>query len=423
MEPEVHWNYERGGDSYQMPGPDHLGRWAAVAMVLSILLHVVLFFALDRIKIVMGFAQPEELVTGPVNVRRVEVKPYVEESAPPVEEMVVPPDDTAPLMEEIDLLDLLPENVEIDISPEVMDPEYALKLSNPLASGEVDAFEVEASKHFDLESELPDFGRMESDLTPAAVGQITVDPGALQLDEDSTTAFTDDLIKKGNQGLVENGSLDGIESLDALLDLPENLLLSKKTMLPSDLLFEFNRAELRESAKVGLMKLGLLMDKNPDLYCWIEGHTDLIGGHQSNVELSKRRAEAVKTYLVESMRMDPRRIYTLGYGKTKPLITSGDAEAQAPNRRVEIKMRKAPPTELKLIEVTEAEPVEVIEEEEPVPPEPVLVRPQRAVPVDEEELNSEEEAPRAVPVPERAIPVDEPELPDPAPLRAEPVDP
>ena len=65
-------------------------------------------------------------------------------------------------------------------------------------------------------------------------------------------------------------------------------------MLPSDLLFEFNSAELRESAKVGLMKLALLMDRNPNLYCWIEGHTDLVGGDDFNLDLSIRRAEAVQ---------------------------------------------------------------------------------------------------------------------------------
>lgn len=426
MEREIHWSETREADGYRLPGPEHLGRWAAAAMVLSILLHVLIFFALDRVRIVLGFDQTEELATAPVNVRRVEVEPYEPEAVAPIEDTVTPPDDSAALLEEIDLLDLLPENEEIDITPSAVDPEYALKMSNPLAAGELDAIEAEISKNLDLESDLPEFGRMEEELKPAAVGQIIVDPGALQLDEDSTTAFTDDLIKKGNQGLVENGSLDGMESLDDLLDLPADLLLSKKTLLPSDLLFEFNRAELRESAKVGLMKLALLIDKNPGLYCWIEGHTDLIGSDEANFQLSLRRAEAVKSYLVESMRMNPERIFTLGYGETQPIITSGDADAQAPNRRVEIKMRKTPPSDQPVYVAPRAELVEPVvdEQPEPEPPKAVLVKPNRkplqALPV-EEEL----ETPRAVAIPElalpeRAIPVED--IPPP-PLKAEPVEP
>jgi hypothetical protein len=179
------------------------------------------------------------------------------------------------------------------------------------------------------------------------------------------------------------------------------------------LLFEFNSDQLRESAKIGLMKLGLLIDRNPDMFCWIEGHTDLIGGEQSNLELSRRRAQAVKSYLVDSLRMDGAKIITRGFGKSQPIIPGGTADEQAPNRRVEIRMRKEPPPPETTPPPPRAEPVE----EEPPPP--------RATEVPEE---PDEPAPPAEPVIPRAEPVgpdelDEPEEP-PAPVipRAEPVD-
>ena len=357
MEQEFRWSDTRDSDGYRLPGPEHLGRWATVAMLISILLHVLVFFALDHVKLALGIQQPEEISTEPVNVRQVEVRPYEPELALPPEQTITPPEESAALLEEVDLLDLLPEEVEIDISPSVVDPEFALKMSNPLAEGDLEAIETQLSSNFDIETDLPEYGRMEEDLKPAAVGQITVDPGAIDVDDGEMKSFTDELVKRGNEGLVDNGKLDGVESLDELLDLPPNLLLSKKTLLPSDLIFEFNRAELRESAKVGLMKLGLLMDKNPELYCWIEGHTDLVGGDEFNLVLSEKRAEAVKDYLVASMRMDPDRIVTRGYGKTQPLVTEGDADAQAPNRRVEIKMRKTPPTDEPIKITPKATPV------------------------------------------------------------------
>lgn len=407
MEQQFRWSDTRDVDGYRLPGPEHLGRWATVAMLVSILLHVLVFFALDHVRIALGIQQPEEISTGPVNVRQVEVRPYEPERALPPEEAVTPPEDSASLLEEVDLLDLLPEDVEIDIAPSVVDPEYALKLSDPLASGELEAEDASVSSTFDLEADLPEFGRMESELQPAAAGQITVDPGAVQVDDGEMTSFTEDLIKKGNSGLVDNGKLDGIESLDEMLDLPANLLLSKKTMLPSDLLFEFNRAELRESSKVGLMKLALLIDKNPGLYCWIEGHTDLIGGDDFNLRLSGQRADAVKTYLVRSLKMDPDRIITRGYGKSQPLVNDGDADAQSPNRRVEIKMRKTPPPNVAIKVTPKALPVEEEMAPEPAPPKAVLVKPAP---------REEPPPPRALVVPQRAQIV--PEVP-----RALPVEP
>jgi OmpA-OmpF porin, OOP family len=413
MEQDLRWSDARDAESYRQPGPDHLGRWAAVAMVVSVLLHVVLFFSLDKVKIAFGLMKSEELITAPIDIRRVEVKPFVE-SAPPTENVITPPNDSAALLDEVDILELLPKDVEIDFSTTVVDPEYALKMSNPLASGEVDEKVNEISSKFDLEANLPELGRMTTELQPAAVGQIIVDPGSVKVDDGEMANFTDELIKKGNNGLVDRGKLDGVESLDSLLDLPSNLLLNKKTLLPSDLLFEFNRAELRESAKVGLMKLALLIDKNPTLYCWIEGHTDLIGSDEMNFKLSERRAEAVKNYLVKSMRMDPERIFTRGFGKTQPLVTSGNANTQAPNRRVEIRMRKTPPPKGE-IKVPKADPVVIEPEPEPEPPKAVLVKPNlKAIPVEEPE------PPRAEPVP----PLEEPVPPraEPVPPRAEPIE-
>ncbi len=415
MDQDYGWSELRDTGGYRLPGPEHLGRWAAVAMLVSILLHVLVFFALDHVKLALGISQPEEISTGQINVQQVEVRPYEPEQALPPEETITPPDNSAALLEQVDLLELLPKDSEIDIAPSVVDPEFALKMSNPLAEGEPEAKDTKLSSDFDISSSLPELGRMEDDLKPAAVGQITVDPGAVVVDDGALNSFTDELIKKGNKGLVDNGKLDGVESLDQLLNLPPNLLLSKKTLLPSDLLFEFNRAELRDSAKVGLMKLALLIDRNPNLYCWIEGHTDLIGSDERNIQLSKQRAEAVKSYLVNSMRMNPDRIITRGFGKTQPLVTAGDADAQAPNRRVEIRMRKTPPTGEAIKVTPRAHPVE-----EPAPPRAVLVKPKIIPPFapPAQAVQPAPVAPPTPPTPPKATVIPEaPEI-----LRAQPVE-
>lgn len=403
------WSEQRGGESSRLPGPEYLGWWAAVAMLLSILLHIVVFFALDRMKIAFHFEEARELSTRPIDIRQVEVSPSEPEVTVPPEETITPPTNAASLLEEVDLLDMLPKDREIDVRPDVAQAEYELKMQKPAAEGDPSAIALEASAGLEVSTDLPEFGRTPEMLRPAAVGQITVDPGSVQADDLNLGKYTDELIKRGANGQVQNGALDGVTSLDKLLDLPPNLLLNRKTMLPSDLLFEFNSSELRESAKVGLMKLALLMDRNPGLYCWIEGHTDLVGSDAFNLELSIKRAEAVKTYLVSSMKMDASKIYTRGFGRYEPLVTSGSTEEQGVNRRVEIRMRNTPPT---AAQRTVAPQKAAVVEEAP-PPRAVLVKPKRALPIEEESLPPS--------TPPKAMPLETlPELP--AVPRARPVE-
>lgn len=189
-----------------------------------------------------------------------------------------------------------------------------------------------------------------------------------------------------------DGKLDGTSSLDEIAGLPENVLVTKTTMLPGDLLFEYNSADLRSSSKVGMQKIAMVMDLNPQLYCWIEGHTDLYGGDDFNYDLSLRRAESVKTFLV-AMGMDPLKIRTKGLGKNHPIVALGTQEEQSINRRVEIKLRKTPPPvdgivppSVPVIVPPRAQPVAPTPEPEPAPPKavPIRVKPMRALPVEEE---------------------------------------
>ncbi|MBK1882764.1 OmpA family protein [Luteolibacter pohnpeiensis] len=416
--------------------PSRLGWWAAVAMILSLLLHVLVFFALDRIQIALGIQDSTDLETGPVIVQNVEETPRDFPSLPPTKEVEIPKPDMTSMLEDVDILQALPKDQELEMRPDVEQEKFAIEMADPVAaSGSPDAPSIDISSGMDLDSNLPELGKMEDTLIPGAIGQVTIDPGSIQADDLQLSGYTDELLKKGANGKVEKGTLDGLASLDDLLGLPANELVGKKTMLPSDLLFEFNSSELRESAKVGLMKLGMLIDLNPDLYCWIEGYTDLVGSDSYNLELSKKRADAVKNYLVKSLRMKGDRIITRGFGKASPLVTGGDVDQQAPNRRVEIRMRKnAPPPEVK-IEPTPTPETEVSQAPEPqpeTPPKAILVKPNktypdrqvikepvppRAVPVEENQVNPA--APESEPVPPKAQPVEDP---DTVPPRATPVE-
>jgi outer membrane protein OmpA-like peptidoglycan-associated protein len=75
----------------------------------------------------------------------------------------------------------------------------------------------------------------------------------------------------------------------------------------------------------------------PKMRVSIEGHTDNVGGEKVNMRLSKRRAEAVRDYLV-SKGVSPSRLEAVGYGPTKPLMSNKTARGKAKNRRTEFRI-------------------------------------------------------------------------------------
>lgn len=68
----------------------------------------------------------------------------------------------------------------------------------------------------------------------------------------------------------------------------------------------------------------------------IEGHTDSQGSDQLNQKLSQERADAVKSYLLANMSIDPSLMEAIGYGESKPIANNETAEGRAKNRRIDI---------------------------------------------------------------------------------------
>jgi outer membrane protein OmpA-like peptidoglycan-associated protein len=111
-------------------------------------------------------------------------------------------------------------------------------------------------------------------------------------------------------------------------------------LMPTDLLFDYDSANLREGATTSLQKLGRLILGNPDAVFKVEGHTDSFGTDEYNMNLSQRRAETVRDWLVQYMGIEPDRIQTQGYGKTRLIVPADrSVEEQQLNRRVEIVIR------------------------------------------------------------------------------------
>lgn len=97
--------------------------------------------------------------------------------------------------------------------------------------------------------------------------------------------------------------------------------------------FDLGKASIRPTSHASLNKVAaLLIEKNFSLK--LAGHTDNTGSMQTNMRLSKERAEAVKAYLV-SKGANPSRIEATGYGPTQPIASNNTAAGRQQNRRVE----------------------------------------------------------------------------------------
>jgi OOP family OmpA-OmpF porin len=79
-----------------------------------------------------------------------------------------------------------------------------------------------------------------------------------------------------------------------------------------------------------------VLAEHPDWKLSVEGHTDNIGGDAFNLDLSNRRAAAVKQALVARYHIAPDRLSPAGFGATRPMESNDTMEGRARNRRVEL---------------------------------------------------------------------------------------
>ena len=102
----------------------------------------------------------------------------------------------------------------------------------------------------------------------------------------------------------------------------------------NNLFFESGRYELTGKSRTELERLADFLKTNPTTQIEIAGHTDDRGDPAANLDLSKRRAQAVVGYLAK-LGVAPARLKAVGYGKTHPAVPDTSDEARQRNRRIE----------------------------------------------------------------------------------------
>lgn len=105
--------------------------------------------------------------------------------------------------------------------------------------------------------------------------------------------------------------------------------------LPADVLFDFDKADIRPDAADALGKLATIIGAYPHGKVELEGHTDAKGDDAYNQKLSERRAHSVARYL-ESKQVNSMRLAIAGKGETQPLASNSSEGGRQANRRVEI---------------------------------------------------------------------------------------
>ena len=323
--------------------------WILVAVLTSVTVHAGLLLWMKRTKFALPVAvvQTQEKRTGLFHAE--------------IERMTVPQDVLKDLTPEIpDLTEKVPESSvttvpdvtqlaealkdqDVILSTSLSLPAANLKLSTPAPGTSGDLIDDSAalrSAPVDLKSGL--MGKPSALDKPmrAADDQVSVDISEGTL---GGADLKSDVLKSIKKGTGGNGGIDGFASLDDLVNYKGPILGDFKTMLRTDLLFDFGSADLKPEARLSLLKLAAIIQSNAGAVFRLIGHTDSIGSDDANQALSEARAAAVKTWLVETLRLDGRNILTEGRGERETLPDvnpNGSAAEQAQNRRVEIHKTK-----------------------------------------------------------------------------------
>ena len=143
-----------------------------------------------------------------------------------------------------------------------------------------------------------------------------------------------DMSNYGGNTADYNYFLSNIKVAAAAPDSRSKLITEGKWST-TGILFDVNSDKIRPTSYGVLKQIADVLAENADVKVKIIGHTDSDGKDDANLELSKKRAAAVKQALVSEFKIDGDRLQTDGAGESKPVGENNTSEGKAQNRRVE----------------------------------------------------------------------------------------
>lgn len=354
MATEYDWHPGTAGKSVFKVETRNLGWWVLLAIFVSVLVHVILYIVLGGIERrgkaytgedLVWRAQKDQITIDQNKLNELLSEPFEPEKADPIKpEKLSDLDLVDNSLDEFDLMEQMKDEP-IRLSP-VKTPQIFSREA-PKAPGQaldIAASQLEISAAEMLAKDLDDMrNKLIDSSANVSVAQPVLELN--QADDLGSSVDTDEFFKNAASKAFGNSAeefVKGYASLDDMISRTGGLPSGEeKIALPTDILFEYNEFELKEEARLSMMKLAFVVQTNPDATFTIEGHTDSFGGEDFNRELSLKRAKAVRNWLVERLRIDDSNIRVMGLGKSRPIVsTEGTVEEQALNRRVEIVVKK-----------------------------------------------------------------------------------
>jgi len=148
------------------------------------------------------------------------------------------------------------------------------------------------------------------------------------------TCSEDGPMSTGNIYVVEKAAMEQKIELDAGAMIAELEKTGRIALYGIN--FATGKAEITPDSAKTLAEIASVLNLKKDWKLRVEGHTDNAGKAKANLELSKKRAAAVKDYLVKNLKVDGARLATEGFGDGKPIEPNTTEEGKAKNRRVEL---------------------------------------------------------------------------------------
>lgn len=151
-------------------------------------------------------------------------------------------------------------------------------------------------------------------------------------------------------GCLLDSDGDGVpDPLDRCSETPEGAkvtaygcLFEEKVRIDLKIEFDYDSVEIPPGYYDPIREVAEFMKKHPDTTAEIEGYTDSTGPEAYNLDLSQRRADNVRRFLIEHFGIEPERLTAKGYGERQPIADNVTREGRAQNRRVVVTLTATP---------------------------------------------------------------------------------
>ncbi|MDR0534561.1 MAG: OmpA family protein [Verrucomicrobiales bacterium] len=309
------------------------GKWLLAAVLLSLVIHLTLFFYFRGVDI--GFGKPvvDPMQPARFHVERATINPKDLEPEP------LPKPATVGVVNSSQKpLEISPDKIAAFDGPLKVPSIPVPRLTDQPAaslSASSAAIPVESFSALSLAAD----GKVPQ------VAQALANEASTAALKEANSALAQSNLAGGSDGSVSPQGVPGFNEISSLADLrapdavPRPAAQPILIRLSSDVLFEFDSAQLKPTAQTALAQIAAELARATQAKITVEGHTDTFGADAYNQQLSEARAKAVADFLIRQTGLDPSHISSRGFGKTRPIVNpQGSVEEQARNRRVEIRV-------------------------------------------------------------------------------------